>query len=96
LPLRVKASAVGIVAEEYRAELAVSSGWTGIVEITLASEQVDQLYQNERVESLEISKLPVHTGVVIHSSKGSALARVTSDHKLKLVRGDREAFGLHG
>ncbi|NDA81198.1 MAG: PhoH family protein, partial [Actinobacteria bacterium] len=96
LPLRVKASAVGIVAEEYRAELAVSSGWTGITEITLASEVVDQLYQNERVAPTEIENLPVHTGVVIHSSKGSALARVTPDHKLKLVRGDREAFGLHG
>ena len=96
LPLRVKASAVGIDAEEYRAELAVSSGWTGIVELALASEQVDQLYQSERVESLEVSNLPVHTGVVIHSNKGSALARVTQDKKLKLVRGDREVFGLHG
>ena len=96
LPLRVKASAVGIVAEEYRAELAVSSGWSGIIELTLASEIVDQLYQNERVPTPEIENLPVHTGVVIHSNKGSALARVTQDHTLKLVRGDREAFGLHG
>lgn len=96
LPLRVKASAVGLVAEEYRAELAVSSGWTGIKEITLASEVVDQLYQNEHVYSDEIENLPVHTGLVIHSSKGSALARVTQDKKMKLVRGDREAFGLHG
>ncbi|MFN9952361.1 MAG: PhoH family protein, partial [bacterium] len=87
---------VPIVADEYRAELAVSSGWTGIVEITLASEVLDQLYQNERVDSEDIAKLPVHTGVVIHSNKGSALARVTQDRKLKLVRGDRDAFGLHG
>ena len=96
LPLRVKASAVGILAEEYRAELAVSSGWTGIIEVTLASEIVDQLYQNERVACIETEDLPVHTGVVIHSNKGSALARVTQDKKLRLVRGDREAFGLHG
>ncbi len=33
LPMRVKASAVGITAEEYRAELAVESGWTGMVEL---------------------------------------------------------------
>ena len=33
LPLRVKASAIGIEAEEYRAELAISSGWTGMVEL---------------------------------------------------------------
>jgi len=96
LPLRVKASAVGIVAEEYRAELAVSSGWTGITEMTLASEVVDQLYQSEQVVCDEIKDLPVHTGVVIHSNKGSALARVTHNRKLRLVRGDRDAFGLHG
>jgi PhoH-like ATPase len=96
LPLRVKASAVGIMAEEYRAELAVSSGWTGITEITLASGVVDALYQNERVFCEEIENLPVHTGVVIHSNKGSALARVTHDGNLKIVRGDREAFGLRG
>jgi PhoH-like ATPase len=30
LPLRVKASSVGVEAEEYRAELAPSSGWTGM------------------------------------------------------------------
>jgi PhoH-like ATPase len=33
---------------------------------------------------------------VLHSSKGSALARITPDKKVRLVRGDREAFGLHG
>ena len=29
LPLRVKAASIGLAAEEYRAELAVDSGWTG-------------------------------------------------------------------
>jgi PhoH-like ATPase len=32
----------------------------------------------------------------LHSEKGSALARVTPDKKLQLVKGDRSAFGLHG
>jgi PhoH-like ATPase len=32
----------------------------------------------------------------LHSEKGSALARVTVDKQLQLVRGDRNAFGLHG
>ena len=41
-------------------------------------------------------KYPCHTGVVLHSEKGSALARVTPDKHLHLVRGDRSAFGLHG
>ena len=34
LPMRVKASAVGLRAEEYRHELAVDSGWTGMGEIS--------------------------------------------------------------
>lgn len=37
LPLRVKASAVGLEAQEYRAETVPSSGWTGMTEVTVAS-----------------------------------------------------------
>ncbi|MEU9134075.1 PIN domain-containing protein, partial [Kitasatospora sp. NPDC048540] len=33
LPLRIKASSVGLLAEEYRAELAITSGWTGMTEL---------------------------------------------------------------
>src|SRR3712207_7631126 len=40
--------------------------------------------------------LPTHTGLVLLSSRGSALGRVTPDKQVRLVRGDREAFGLHG
>lgn len=96
LPLRVKASSVGVEAEEYRAELAPSSGWTGMEEIAVAGSLIDMLYKSEVVDSPEVADLPCHTGVVLHSEKGSALARVTADHRLALVRGDRSAFGLHG
>ena len=96
LPLRVKASSVGVEAEEYRAELAPNSGWTGMEEIAVAGSLIDSLYKSEVVECPEVADLPCHTGVVLHSEKGSALARVTSDHKIALVRGDRSAFGLHG
>jgi len=96
LPLRVKASSVGVEAEEYRAELAPSSGWTGMEEIAVAGSLIDMLYKSEVVDSPEVADLPCHTGVVLHSEKGSALARVTADQRLALVRGDRSAFGLHG
>ncbi|MFX8895366.1 PIN domain-containing protein, partial [Acinetobacter baumannii] len=33
LPMRVKASSLGIIAEEYLAEQAVDSGWTGIASV---------------------------------------------------------------
>lgn len=96
LPLRVKASSVGIVAEEYRAELAPSSGWSGMVEENVGSKIIDALYAGEKVLDAIAKDLPCHTGVVLHSEKGSALARVTADKGLVLVRGDRSAFGIHG
>jgi PhoH-like ATPase len=96
LPLRVKASSVGVEAEEYRAELVSTSGWTGMVEETVPGKVVDELYANDRT-LFEFSEThPVHTGVVLHSEKGSALARITANGELQLVRGDRSAFGLHG
>jgi len=96
LPLRVRASSVGVEAQEYRAELASSSGWTGMVEESVGSTIIDALYENERFPHELAKTHPCHTGVVLHSEKGSALARVTPDKHLKLVRGDRAAFGLHG
>ncbi|HYN57028.1 MAG TPA: PhoH family protein [Motilibacterales bacterium] len=96
LPLRVKASTLGLQAEEYRAELVVSTGWTGIEEIEVGSSVVNELYDNERIDLDLARDLPCNTGVVLISERGSALARVTPDKRLRLVRGDREAFGLHG
>lgn len=96
LPLRVKASSVGVEAEEYRAELVMNSGWTGIVELTVGGTVIDALYSNDRTDHESALEYPVHTGIVLHSEKGSALARVTPNKQLQLVRGDRSAFGLHG
>jgi len=96
LPLRVKASSVGVEAQEYRAELASTSSYSGMVEESVGSTVIDSLYENEKIVH-EIGKThPCHTGVVLHSEKGSALARVMPDKRLQLVRGDRSAFGLHG
>ena len=96
LPLRVKASSVGVEAEEYLAELVSNSGWTGIVELSVGSNVIDDLYASDFADHEEAHSLPIHTGVVLHSDRASALARVTSDKRLQLVRGDRTAFGLHG
>jgi PhoH-like ATPase len=96
LPLRVKASSVGVEAEEYLAELVSSSGWTGIEELTVGSNVIDDLYASDFADHEAAHSLPIHTGVVLHSDRASALARVTADKRLQLVRGDRSAFGLHG
>jgi PhoH-like ATPase len=102
MPLRVKAAAVGLAADEYQVHPAVDSGWTGMSELDVSTELVDSLYNDSQVEISEsselmpVAELPCHTGLVLHSARGSALARVTADKQLRLVRGDREAFGLRG
>lgn len=96
LPLRVKAASIGLQAEEYRAELAVDSGWTGMSEITLGSDAMSVLYEREEGTTPLVEDMPINTGLVIHSDRGSALGRVTGKQSYKLVRGDRDVFGLHG
>ncbi len=96
LPLRVKAASIGLAAEEYRAELAVDSGWTGVAELEISAEQMAELYDAEALVSRQVQDLPVNTSLVIHSDRGSALGRVTGRGELKLVRGDRDVFGVHG
>jgi PhoH-like ATPase len=96
MPLRVKAASVGIPAEEYRADQAPEGTWTGVTELEVTEDVIDALYADERVDLAEARELPCHTGLVLHSTRGSALARLLPDKQVRLVRGDREAFGLHG
>ena len=103
MPLRVKAAAVGLKADEYRLHpVADSTGWTGMAEIDVSADAVDALYDGEPIEIAghadfaQVADEPCHTGLVLHSAKGSALARVTPDKSVRLVRGDREVFGLRG
>ncbi len=96
LPLRVKASSIGMAAEEYRAELAVDSGHTGITDLQVSGDQMADLYDKEEIRSADLADVPVNTGVVIHSERGSALGRVHTAGAVALVRGDREVFGLRG
>ncbi len=96
LPMRVKASACGVEAEEYRHEQGVDSGWTGMEELEVTTDELDALYDRGRVEHAAAAELPCHTGLVLLSPRGSGLGRVGADKQIRLVRGDRDAFGLHG
>ena len=96
LPLRVKASSVGLHAEEYRAEAVIESGWTGMAELEIAGGDLNALYEAGVVDIEAARGLPCHTGLVLHSERGSGLGRVTPDKSVRLVRGDREVFGLRG
>jgi len=96
VPLRVKASAVGLEAQEYRAELPVDSGWTGMAEVSVGSADIEALYEHGILDLAAARDFPCHTGLVLTTGSASALGRVRPDKQVQLVRGDREAFGLHG
>nr|WP_255375285.1 PhoH family protein [Saccharomonospora sp. CUA-673] len=101
IPLRVKAGAVGLTADEYRAEEVTPSGWTGTADLDVPQEAIDELFSSGSADLSDFgvpdaAELPCHTGLRLLAGTTSALARVTQDKQVKLVRGDREAFGLHG
>ena len=96
LPMRVKASALGMAADEYRNDNAKDSGWTGIAELALSGDEINDLYDTELIKHKDVTDLPVNTGLVISSERGSALGRVERGGKVRLVRGDRDVFGVHG
>ena len=94
MPLRVKAAAVGLPADEYRHGQANDPTWSGLVELDVEEGAVQRLYDGSGIE-IDI-ELPVHTGLVLHSPRGSALGRIGSDKTVRLVRGDRDVFGVRG
>jgi PhoH-like ATPase len=98
LPLRIKASAVGLVAEEYRGETVADSdpGYSGMAELEVAAADLDELYDDGTIDLEAARELPCHQGLVLLSERGTALGRVGPDKHVHLVRGDREAFGIHG
>ena len=96
LPLRVKAASIGLTSQEYRAELAPTTGFTGMHELSVEAGELDSLYDEGRVEIEEARELPTHTGLVLLSDRGSGLGRVAPDKSVRLVRGDRDVFGVHG
>lgn len=96
IPLRVKAGAVGLPADEYHAHDVVASGWTGMAELEVDSARIDELFGEGVVDLDDARDLPCHTGIRLIGGRSSALGRVTPDKRVQLVRGEREAFGLHG
>ena len=78
LPMRVKASAVGLDAEEYRAELAVDSGWTGMAELDVTAERRRRAVRRRAASTCTRRReLPCHTGLVLLVRRAAAaLGRV--------------------
>lgn len=97
LPMRIKASSIGLAADEYRAELPIEHGWTGMAELEVPAHEVSALFEGDGTADIEAAReLPCHTGLVLVSERGKALGRVLPDKSVKVVKGDRDVFGLHG
>ncbi|AGN17673.1 ATPase related to phosphate starvation-inducible protein PhoH [Corynebacterium glutamicum MT] len=96
LPMRIKASASGIAAQEYRAALARDRGYTGMTHANITDDQLSELYDTGEVRIEELEKLPVNHGFTLKSPSGSALGRMNSDKIIEIVPGDQQVFGISG
>ena len=95
-PLRIKAGAVGLAADEYHAQDVVTSGWSGMTELDVNSSVIDTLFADGVVDIDSARDLPCHTGIRLLGTNSSALGRVNPQKQVQLVRGEREVFGLRG
>ena len=96
IPLRVKAGAVGLAADEYHAQDVITSGWTGMTELDATGDEINALFAGGEIDLAEARNLPCHTGVRLLAGSSHALGRVNAEKRIQLVRGDREVFGLRG
>ncbi|AKK10787.1 PhoH family protein [Corynebacterium uterequi] len=98
VPLRVKAGAIGLAADEYRAQDVVLTGYSGMADVAVTAEEVSELYRDGLVNlGARVADLPIHCGLKISGPSGqSALGRVVTRGNVQLVPGDQQAFGLTG
>jgi len=96
LPLRLKASIVGLDADEYRNEQGRDTGWTGFVEVEADTEVIDELFEERTVDLAATRDLPCHAGVALTNGSQSALGRVHADKRVHLITGERALFDVRG
>jgi PhoH-like ATPase len=96
LPLRLKASIVGLAADEYRNELVTDTSWSGFMDLDVDADLINDLFA-DRVADLAVAReLPCHTGLALHAGSQSALVRVHPDKRIHLVRADGAVFDVRG
>ena len=96
LPMRVKASAMGLEAQEYRNEQVIDSGWTGMTTIDVPARVVDQIFDQGWVQLPQAADVVVNSGVLLRSPSSTAHGRRLADGRITVVRTDLEVFGVHG
>ena len=96
LPLRLKAASVGLSAEEYRNEQPLGGSYNGMAEFDVTSDEIDAVYSDFSAEIPAVAGLPTHCGVQLNGPTSRALGRVLPDGRVRLVKQDREVFGIRG
>jgi PhoH-like ATPase len=96
LPLRLKASVVGLEAEEYRNELSAADDPTGMVEVSVGADVVDAIYRDRCVQRPGALDAPANSGILLRAPGASALGRLRADGRVHLVDGDRGLFDVRG
>lgn len=91
LPLRLKASIVGVCAEDFIDD-DFDSSWSGIEKINVESEIIQELFSQGVVESP--STFTENSGIITLSGNSSALAKYQNGN-LKLIK-DRSVFDVRG
>ena len=91
LPLRLKASVIGLNADDYFSDQ-FSEVWSGIEKIEVDQDSIENLYSTGKT-SFEL-KLPTNTGVIATSGTSSALARYKNGHLVHVK--DRNVFDVRG
>ena len=95
LPLRLKASLLGLGAEEYQSELAREE-WSGLVELDVSPSDIERLYGDGYVDLDNTGDVPCHAGLVLRDGSRSAIARLHPDKSAHRLYNGRELFGVMG
>lgn len=96
LPLRLKAAVAGLKARESVAIAKAEEFWSGVVEMDVPADVIDDLYSDRVLDRHEFLDVPVNAGLILHAGRQSALARKRADGRVHQVRTDRELFGVRG
>ncbi len=94
LPLRLKAGVVGIQAVEFRDTEVSNDNWSGIEELEVTGDVVDELFDAREVDVPGTEHVPCNTGIILQNGSQSGLGRLRADKLVHLIRQDQELFGV--
>jgi len=95
LPMRLRASVLGLQADEYRTEFARDPGWTGVMEFEVTASDIDRLFADGELKLVEAEDAPVHTSFLLTAGQQSAVARMHSDRLIRPLS-TTSLFGVRG